>query len=360
MKLLVEAPLNRLSLGNVTYNVVQELYKKGFDIGIFPIGDNTDLGAYQPSEEFQSYLQEAINKRFDYLKADIPCLKIWHLNGSENRKNRHQHLLTFYECNQPTPIEVKLAAAQDTTFFSSSDGRDHFKKMGVENADFAPLGFDQDFGQTQKPYLKDTIHFGLMGKFEHRKHTARIISLWAQQYGNNSKYQLTCCVNNPFFNPDQMKGVISNALGGKHYKNINFLPHLEKNAEVNELLNAIDIDLTGLSGGEGWNLPAFNATCLGKWSVVLNATSHKDWANEKNSILVEPSGEMDSADGVFFSKGADFNQGTFHTWMNEEALWGMAKAELKVGQINTEGQKLADEFSYSRTVDTMLAKIFKN
>ena len=69
---------------------------------------------------------------------------------------------------------------------------------------------------------------------------------------------------------------------------------------------------------------------------------------------------MDSADGVFFSKGADFNQGTFHTWMNEEALWGMAKAELKVGQVNTEGQKLADEFSYSRTVDTMLAKIFKN
>ena len=66
-----------------------------------------------------------------------------------------------------------------------------------------------------------------------------------------------------------MKSVISNALRGKHYKNINFLPHLEKNAEVNELLNAIDIDLTGLSGGEGWNLPAFNATCLGKWSVVL-------------------------------------------------------------------------------------------
>ena len=111
MKLLVEAPLNRLSLGNVTYNVVQELHKKGFDIGIFPIGDNTDLGAYQPSEEFQSYLQEAVNKRFDYLKSDIPCLKIWHLNGSENRKNRHQHLLTFYECNQPTPTEVKLAGS---------------------------------------------------------------------------------------------------------------------------------------------------------------------------------------------------------------------------------------------------------
>jgi len=359
MKLLVEAPLNRLSLGNVSYNVIRELRKRGVDIGIFPIG-NTDLDAYQPPEEFQAYLQDAVNNRFNYLKPDIPCLKIWHLNGSENRKNKNQHLLTFYECNQPTPIEVKLAEAQDTTFFCSSAARDHFARRGAENVEFAPLGFDEDFGVTNKPYLKDTIHFGLMGKFEHRKHTGKIIKTWAKRYGNDNKYQLSCCINNPFFKEGQMQGVITNALEGQRYTNINFLPHLQKNSEVNELLNAIDIDLTGLSGGEGWNLPAFNATCLGKWSVVLNATSHKDWATEKNSILLEPSGEMTAVDGIFFQKDADFNQGTFHTWTEEEALWAMGKAEEKVGQINTEGQKLAEGFTYANTVDTILSRIFKD
>jgi hypothetical protein len=192
------------------------------------------------------------------------------------------------------------------------------------------------------------------------KISARIIKTWAAKYGNNSKYQLTCCVSNPFFNEEQMKSVISNTLGGQHYKNINFLPHLQKNSEVNELLNAIDIDLTGLSGGEGWNLPAFNATCLGKWSIVLNATSHKDWANEKNSILIEPSGEMPVADGVFFNKDADFNQGTFHTWLEEDALEAMCKAEEKAGEINIEGQKLAERFTYANTVDTILSRIFEN
>ena len=79
-----------------------------------------------------------------------------------------------------------------------------------------------------------------------------------------------------------MKLVIaSDELGGKTYKNINFLPHLKTNSEMNELYNSIDINLSGLSGAEGWNLPAFNSTCLGKWSIVLNATSHKDWATEK-------------------------------------------------------------------------------
>jgi hypothetical protein len=34
---------------------------------------------------------------------------------------------------------------------------------------------------------------------------------------------------------------------------------VENYLEMNEFLNAIDVDLTGMSGGEGWNLPAFNA-----------------------------------------------------------------------------------------------------
>jgi hypothetical protein len=359
MKLLVEAPLNSLSLGNVSYNIIRELHKRGVEIGIFPIG-NTQLDAYQPPEEFQTYLQDSINNRFDYLAPDIPCLKIWHLNGSENRKNKDQYLFSFYECNQPTPMELKLAQAQDVTFFSSSDARDHFSLRGAENVDFAPLGLDEDFTRSDKPRWFGTTHFGLMGKFEHRKHTGKIIKAWAKKYGNNNDYQLSCCVNNPFFNEEQMKGVLSNAVEGQRYTNINFLPHLQKNTEVNELLNAIDIDLTGLSGGEGWNLPAFNATCLGKWSVVLNATSHKDWATEKNSILLEPSGEMTAVDGVFFSKDADFNQGTFYTWTEDEAIAAMEKAEEKVGQINTEGQKLAEKFTYANTVDTILSRIFKD
>jgi hypothetical protein len=151
-----------------------------------------------------------------------------------------------------------------------------------------------------------------------------------------------------------MQNVWAQTLEGKNYNNLNVIPPLAKNSEVNELLNAIDIDLTGLSGGEGWNLPAFNATCLGKWSIVLNVTSHKDWATENNSILIDPSGEMPAEDGVFFHKDNPFNQGTFYTWNEEEVVAAMEKAETKVGQVNTEGQKLGDKFTYSKTVDAIL------
>lgn len=359
MKLLVESPLNSLSLGNVAINFLKELKNKNVEVGLFPVG-NIDVQAYDLNKEFVDWLQESTNNRFKFLKKDVPSFRLWHLNGSENRKNAQQHLYTFYECSEPTPTEIVLAQAQDNVFLSSTYSANKFINAGCDNVSFIPLGFDKTFFETKKKYLNDVIHFGLMGKFEKRKHTGRIIQAWAKKYGNNNKYQLTCCVTNPFFKPEDMQNIIQTVLEGKRYTNINFLPYLQKNSEVNELLNAIDIDLTGLSGAEGWNLPAFNATCLGKWSIVLNATSHKDWADADNSILIEPDGEFECYDQVFFQKGSEFNQGVFYNWSEDSVISAMEKAEKKVGQINTLGQKLGDKMTYSNTVDAILSSIFKD
>ena len=350
MKILVDTPLNSLSLGNVGFNIVRELFDKGHDVGIFPVG-NVDLSAYEISPDLKEKLENSVNSRFDYLSPDIPALRVWHLNGAENRKNSKQYLYSFYECNQPTEIERKICDAQTKTMFSSSYAAEAF------NANYIPIGFDKDFYANDKKYLEGVVHFGLMGKFEKRKHTAKIIKTWAEKYGNNNKYQLSCCVTNPFFEQEEMQHLIHSALNGERYTNINFLPFLKTNKEVNELMNAIDIDLTGLSGGEGWNLPAFNSSCLGKWSIVLNETSHKDWATKDNSILVESNGEFDCHDNKFFVKGSPFNQGTFYDWNKDSVISAMEEAEKKVGQVNTEGQKLADKFTYSKTVDGIISLI---
>ena len=359
MKLVLEVPFNSLSFGNVSLNIIRELHKRGVELAIFPTGD-IDLSAYDLSDDLKKYIEDGINKRWEIISADIPCLKLWHINGSENRKTKNQYLFTFYECNKPTEIETAICSLQNKTFFSCSSAENHFKEKGLSNTQTIPLGLDEEFKPTGKEYLKNITHFGLMGKFEKRKHTQKIIQTWLKKYGNNSKYQLSCCVTNRHFQAEQMQNIWAETLGGKNYNNLNIIPPLAKNSEVNEFLNAIDIDLTGLSGGEGWNLPSFNATCLGKWSIVLNCTSHKDWATKENSILVEPSGEMPAEDGIFFSKEAPFSQGTFYTWTEEEAIEAMEKAESRVGQINTEGQKLGDKFTYSKTVDAILDCIYSS
>lgn len=351
--LLIEAPINHLSFGNVSYNILRELSKTDIDVGLFATG-NIDISAFNIDPEFKKWLEAAINNRWAILKLKPQSLKLWHLNGGENRKSNNQNLLTFYECSSPTVAEISVAKSQDKVLFSSTYSQNLFKNHGCENTMFVPMGFDADFHITGKEYLNDVVHFGLMGKFEKRKHTANIIKTWLKAFGNNNKFQLTCCVTNPFFKPEHMQALIQDALGGKRYTNINFLPYLKTNTEVNELMNAVDVDLTGLSGGEGWNLPAFNSTCLGKWSVVLNATSHKDWANEENCILVEPNGTMPVSDGFFFSDHGEYNRGEFFTWDEAVVISAMEKAASKAKTKNTKGIELGRVLSYKNTTDLII------
>ena len=356
MKIIFEAPINSLSFGNVAVNLLREMWKKGIEVGLFPIG-KPDASAYEIESEFGSWIQNSINNRFLVLDKDVPCIKLWHLNGSDNRKTEKQYLVTFYEASQPTFVEKKLAKLQTKTLFCGNYANDQFRNAGCDNAVPFLLGFDPSFHITGKKYLPERVHFGIMGKFEKRKHTAKIIQTWLEKYGNNPKYLLSCCVTNPFFSGEQMQQLISSTLGGQRYSNVNFLPYFQTNKEVNDFLNAIDIDLSGLSGAEGFGLPSFNATCLGKWSVVLNATAHKDWATADNSILVEPSGKIPIYDGVFFKENDMFNQGEIFDWSKESVFEAFEKAEVKVGTVNEEGIKTGQEFTYARTLDQILAAI---
>ena len=353
--LIVEAPINSLSFGNVSVNILREFHKLNLNIGLFPIG-NVDLSTFEVSEDFKQYLQKAIDNRYLLLSQKSPSLKLWHFSGGDDRKSHCQNLFTFYECSDPTDIEVSIAKSQDKVIVTSNYALNLFKQKGCDNFVFAPLGFDQDFHITNRTYLKDVVHFGLMGKFEKRKNTAGIIKNWLEKYGNNNKYQLTCCITNPFFKPEQMNEIINGVLGGKRYSNINFLPYLKTNQEVNQLLNAIDIDLTGLSYAEGWNLPSFNATCLGKWSIVSNATSHKDWATDENSILVECDSYVDSHDGAFFLSGQSFNQGNFPAYSDEAMIEAFERAEKRLAEqpVNTAGIKLGEQMTYAVTAQKII------
>lgn len=360
-KIILKAAFNSLSFGNVSYNIARELYRADINTAIYPIGGNFDFNAFDKLDlDFKKWLEDSANSRLTKIKKDIPCLSIWHINDSESAPAKKSFLYSFYELDSPTFTEKNIVDFHDSVIFSSSHAKKCFENVSCDNVHSVPLGFDEDFCKTNKEYLKDKIHFGILGKWEKRKHTGEIIKAWAKKYGNNKDYQLTCCIINPFFKPEQMNQIIAQALEGKTYGNINFLPRLGTNSEVNEMLNAIDIDLSGLSGAEGWNLPAFNATCLGKWSMVLNGTSHEDWANKDNCLLIEPQGKEDSEDGVFFTKNSPFNQGSINKLDTDNLISYFEKAEKLKGKENKEGEKLKEKFTYKKTLDSILNIIESN
>jgi glycosyltransferase involved in cell wall biosynthesis len=358
MKLLVNAPINALSFGNVSVNILRELFKKNIDLIFFPIGDKAEMEAYDKIEpDFVKYLQAATNDRYSKISKDIPSLKLWHIFGSETRYSKNQSLFTFHEVSEVTNIEKNLLNLQDRIFVSSNYTKNIFNLNGLDNVTHVPLGFDNDFQITNKTYLQDKIHFGILGKFENRKNTARIIKSWLKLFGNKPEYQLSCAITNPFLDKARFQNELLKVLEEKQYNNLNFVPYMQTNSEVNDYLNSIDIDLGGLSGSEGWNLPSFNATALGKWSVVINATAHKDWATKDNSILIEPSSLKDCYDDVFFKKGQSFNQGQFFDISDQEMDEAILKSLSYAKTPNPEGLKLQKQFTYEKTVETILCAI---
>ena len=358
MRLLVNAPINALSFGNVSVNILRELFKKNIDLTFFPIGDKAEMDAYDKIDpDFVKYLQSATNDRYSKISKDIPSLKLWHIFGSETRYSKNQSLFTFHEVSEVTNLEKNLLKLQDNIFVSSNYTKNIFNLNGLDNVTHVPLGFDNDFQITNKTYLQDKIHFGILGKFENRKNTARIIKSWLKLFGNKPEYQLSCAITNPFLDKARFQNELLKVLEGKNYNNLNFVPYMQTNSEVNDYLNSIDIDLGGLSGAEGWNLPSFNATALGKWSVVINATAHKDWATKDNSILIEPSSLKDCYDDVFFKKGQPFNQGQFFDISDQEMENAILKSLSYAKTPNPEGLKLQKEFTYEKTVETILCAI---
>lgn len=357
-KLIYKGSINSLSFGNVSYNLLREMYKSDIDVAIFPIGERVDLEAFDKIDQnFSSWITSMINSRFDKLSKDTPTLSQWHISGSESRISSHQTLFTFHELDEPTQTEKSIVKFQDNCIFSSKYSMDIFKNSGCDNVHCVNIGFDEDFTDLNLNEKNDFIHFGIMGKFEKRKNTGQIIHQWAKKYGNNYDYQLTCCIENPFFTKEQMDSIKNQILGGQKIGNINFLPRLKTNSEVNHFMNSIDIDLSGLSGAEGWNLPAFNATALGKWSIVMNHTSHKDWANKDNCVLVEPLQKAEAYDGIFFKEEAPFNQGSIYQISDDLMIDSFEKSVKKAGKINKSGLLLKDKFSYKKTLNNILSII---
>ena len=123
----------------------------------------------------------------------------------------------------------------------------------------------------------------------------------------------------------------------------------------NDFLNSADVVLS-MSGGEGWGLPEFHSVAMGKHSVTLNASGYKQWANEENSVLVNPSGKVPVYDGMFFHEGQPYNQGNIYDFEEDAFIAACEDVIKRVEQnrVNEAGLKLQEELSYEKTVNQIL------
>jgi hypothetical protein len=360
MSLAFNLPINSVSFGQISTLILRELYNTKTNVGILPIG-NVDLSTQSDlTQEFGNWLQQSINSSLETFNRKNKIFKLWHLNGSFESYSNEQVLLSFYELDQPTKVELNTVKNNNKVLFSCKETVEIFKSFGCKNVEYIPLAFDKyNFNRIDKSYfVDDRIVFNLVGKLEKRKHHLKLIKLWAQKFGNNKKYSLQCCIFNPFMKPEDQNTLVAQTLEGKTYFNINFLPFMGQNKIYNDFLNSGNIVL-GMSGAEGWGLPEFHSVAMGKYAVIMDAHGYKSWANENNSILVKPNAKIEAYDGMFFNKGGPYNQGNIYDFNEEEFINGCELAIKKVenDKVNKEGLKLQQEFTSEKFIENVLSHL---
>lgn len=357
--LALNLPINTVSFGQVSTAIVRELASRKKDFlfsGVGPI----DLSAQSEEPELKVVL-ETLNKNFAATHSrENPIFKLWHLSGSLESFSQKQFLLSFYELDSPTKMELNIVKNNHKVYFSSEEAVNLFKSYGCLNVDYLPLAFDKwNFSETGKKYFQDgRIVFNLAGKLEKRKHHAKAIRAWIKRFGNNRKYCLQCAVYNPFLKPEDNNASIKSIVGESKPFNVSFLGFMQKNSMYNDFVNSGDIVLA-MSGGEGWGLPEFQSVCLGKHAVTLYASGYKGWANDSNSCLVYPSGKTSSVDNMFFRSGDSTNQGSIYDFNDDEFIAACEKAISRVEseRVNNAGKELKDKFSYAKLVDKLIEDV---
>jgi len=343
MKLAFNLPINNLSFGQTSVLLLRTLFeaeknnKLNIETYLFPIG-NSDLSSQKVDKEFVSWLQNKISYSLQNYSRDIPVFKLWHLNGSLESFGAKQTLLSFYELDNPTKVEINIAK-NNNLCFSSKYSCDIFKLFGV-SANFLPLAFDSyNFHRVEKKFNDDgRIVFNLCGKLEKRKHHQKIISAWIKKFGNNHKYALQCATYNPFLNEQQNNEIISQILQGNKPFNVTFYPFMQENSVYNDFLNSSDI-IIGMSGGEGFGIPEFTSVALGKHAVILNAHAYQSWTTEDLVSFVNPTGKISAVDNMFFKSDGAFNQGNLFDWNDDEFISVCEKTISKVESTNRFNEK---------------------
>lgn len=357
MKFALHLPFNKTSLGQCATNLAREFFKKNDNISIFHIGQ-PDHGMIESEQDFVKWIISNSIKSEELHQRNTPILKLWHISGSLDSFSNSQNLYTFYELDSPTVRELNILKNQSTVMLPSKHFTDLFKSFGID-AVAIPLAFDNSiFKKIDVGYNDDRIVFGLAGKLEKRKHHFKILNAWAKKYGNRRDVSLNCAIFNNFLKPEDQSAMIHQALEGKSYFNINFLPWMDKGEDYNKFLNANNI-IIAMSGGESWGLPEFTSVALGKHCVGLKAHGYKDWMNDENSICLTPNGKIPAYDNMFFREGQPFNQGNIFDFSVDEFLdaCDVAIAKAKSNPLNQSGLKLQTEFTWERTANLILENI---
>lgn len=277
MEINLIAPINQLSYGIVSYNILKELQKE-CSVSLFPL--NLDL----QQNQIPIVKQALDNAKF--FNDKTPCLRIWHAHDMSMRVGSGKFFgMSIFEVNGFTDLEKHHLSSLDEIFVCSEWAKSIVDQNLNIPCHVVPLGVDTEIFKPQFIRKRKKYTFLNVGKAEKRKGHDLLIKAFNDAFTEQDDVELWLCWDNKFPNcqQDKWKSLVSNS---KLSKKIKELPRQNTQYDLAYIMQQADCGIFP-SRAEGWNLPLLEMMACGKPVIATNYSAHTQYCTKENSYLID-------------------------------------------------------------------------
>ena len=337
--LYVNAPINDLSYGLVSVNILRNLQ---CDYRLYPMRQFS-------FEEYPDISKKVFDSTTN-LDHNIPSLKIWHEYDLFYHIGRGPRVaFPIFEKNRFNPQETWNIKNQDKVLVCSNWAKNIVQKINT-NVHVCPLGVDADFTSVPLNSHPDQVIFYTLGKREARKGHDYLHKVFHKAFSEYNNVQLWMFTNNPFDKQEETNNFqleYKRLLGNK----VKFFPRMSK-LDMLKWLSMTDFGVF-LSRAEGWNLPLLESMAMGKHVLGTYYSGHTEFLPKDQGF--EPNGMIEARDNKWFNGGFDWA----HIELNEDEIVERLRkmVELK-GIKNQNNASIAKKYTWKNTADKVYGSIF--
>ena len=345
-KITVTAPINNLSYGIVSRNVIKNLSKKAL-VGLKPI---------QMDVYYQEEFKEFVDNYYLSFGMNDPSLIIFHENLIMDHQGKGPRIaFPFFEKNQFDFVTKFNIKNQDLVLTASKWGENIIRAHGQENVKVVNIGVDDDFNVIPCWKNKDKISFITIGKYEKRKGHDILPLLFAEAFQGIDDVELIAMIDNPFMTAENM-GQVKADYRKIMLDKVKFVGRITKKNMI-QLINTADIGLF-LSRAEGWNMPLLECMACGKDIVATNYSAHTEYLPDMDGVFkINPTREEEAYDGVWFFGGFSWMDLSDARDQIIEQLRAAYKKQKEKREANYELSRYARRYTWENTAKEILGVI---
>ena len=359
----LSCPVNQLGYGVAGLNISKALSDLGHSISLFLIGN------LEAPENYHENLKQMIaNSRMPDWNA--PSIRIWHQHDMSQFVGRgDKYGFPIFELDGFVDLELHHLSYLDYWFVTSEWSKSILVKelkkvLGDEDVSdrifVIPLGVDRNIFTESVSRRKETIFYNC-GKWEVRKGHDVLVKAFNEAFTEEDDVELWMMCDNPFYSEeDNFKWerlYRTSKLGEK----IRIIPRQQTQEDVYNIMSQTDCGVFP-ARAEGWNLELLEMMSCGKNVIATNYSSHTEFCNSENCMLVETTELEDAHDGKWFR-----GQGQWAK-LEEAQITQIADHMKKVHEdkkkdnlnINQAGVDTAKKFSWENSARKILEAIEAN